>query len=149
MRIEIDQSGKLEDTSRHTFLAFSNSQHSVLKLGSSEKRKLQKHFRSIGKSRLYIYITFASLLVILLRKLGSRSNQIIIDVEYPGRGHLIKDLIRSIDANFPVRDISFHQIGKKSRAYYLAKGTAIKKLTPDLYVNARQVLELLKKSGSA
>lgn len=41
MKIEIDQSGKIEDTSKHTFLAFSNSEHFVLKISGTEKRKLQ------------------------------------------------------------------------------------------------------------
>ena len=149
MRIEIDQSGKLEDTNKHTFLAYSNNSHFVLKLGSTEKKKLQKYFRSIGKPRLYIYITFASLIIILLEKFKSSNNQIIIDTEYPGKSHLIRDLIKNMRRNFPIKEIVFHSIGKKSRAHFLAKGTAIKKLNPDIVIRADRVLKIIKKSGSA
>ena len=68
MKIEIDQSGKIENTNKHTYLAFSNHQHFVLKINSVEKRKLQKYFRSIGKSKLFIYLTFASLIILAFKK---------------------------------------------------------------------------------
>lgn len=70
MRIEIDQSGKIEDTSKHTFLAFSNTQHSVLKISAVEKRKLQKYFRDKGKAKIFIYLTFASLVILLFSLRG-------------------------------------------------------------------------------
>lgn len=149
MRIEIDQSGKIENTSKHTYLAFSNTQHSVLKISSIEKRKLQKYFRNKGKSKIFIYITFATLVILLLKNIKIKNIQIIIDIEYTGRGRLIKNFIKVLDPTFPTDDISFHQVGKKSPAHFLAYGTAIKKLNPDLVVNAKQVLNVIKKSGSA
>lgn len=51
MRIEIDQSGKIENTSKHTFLAFSNTQHLILKISSVEKRKLQKYKDFVNRER--------------------------------------------------------------------------------------------------
>lgn len=149
MKIEIDQSGKIEKTNKHTFLAYSNSRHLVLKISSVEKQKVQKYFRKINKPELFIYITFASLIIILLKNLKEKNIQIIIDIEYPGRSVLIKNLIKSLEPSFPVDDISFHLIGKKSRAHFLAYGTAIKKLNPDIIVNADQIIEIIKKSGSA
>lgn len=149
MRIEIDQSGKIENTSKHTFLAFSNTQHHVLKISSVEKRKLQKYFRDKGKSKIFIYITFASLVILLLKNLKIKNIQIIIDIEYTGRGRLIKNLIKDLSPTFPIDDISFHQIGKKSHAHFLAYGAAIKKLNPDLIISSKQVLNVIKKSGSA
>ena len=148
MKIEIDQSGKIENTSRHTFVAFSNDEHFVLKINSREKRKLQKYFRSIGKSRLFIYITFATLIVILLKHFKSETKQITIDVEYPGKSNLIRDLIENLSPGLS-GDISFHRIGKNSPAHYLAHGVAIKKSKPDLIIDANQLLKLIKKSGSA
>jgi len=149
MKIEIDQSGKIEKTNKHTYLAFSNRQHFVLKISSSEKRKLQRYFRAIGKSRLFIYITFASLVVLLLKNLKPRRGLIVIDIEYPGRSNQIKNFIKIFNPDFSIEDISFHQIGKRSRAHFLAHGTAIRKLNPDLVVDAKQVLKVIKKSGSA
>lgn len=113
MRIEIDQSGKIEDTSKHTFLAFSNKEHFVIKISSMEKQKLQKHFRKTGK------------------------------------GHLIKDLIKTLDKKFKVEDISFHRVGKKSPAHYSAHGAGLKVIKPDMIIKAEQILKFIKKSGSA
>lgn len=149
MKIEIDQSGKIEDTSKHTFLAFSNSEHFVIKISGAEKRKLQKHFRKIDKAKLFIFLVFTALVIILLKNLKSKSNQIVIDIEYPGRSHMIKDFIRIYYPDFEIEDIDFHQIGKKSRAHYLAHGTAIKVLNPDLIINAKDILKVIKKSGNA
>jgi len=148
MKVEIDQSGKIEKTSRHTYLAFSNHEHFVVKISSTEKRKLQRYFRTIGKSRLFVYITFAALITLILKKLKSKSCQIIIDVEYPGRNNQIKHFIKTFSPMLLADDISFCRIGKKSRAHFLAYGTAIRKLRPDLVVNADQILMIIKKSGS-
>jgi len=147
MKIEIDQSGKIEKTSKHTYLALSNSEHFVLKISSTEKKKIQNYFRNIGKPRIFIYATFASLLAILFKNIKHKSNQIIIDIEYPGKNQLIKDLIKNINSNFPIDDIHFHLIGKKSRAHFLAYGTAINQLKPDLVVKSNDILKIIKKIG--
>lgn len=149
MKVEIDQSGKIEKTNKHTFLAYSNGHHFVLKISSVEKQKIQRYFRGENKPNLFVYFTFASLIVLLLENLKEENVQIVIDIEYPGRGVLIKNLIKNLVPTFPVDDISFHLIGKKSRAHFLAYGTAIKKMNPDMIVNADQVIDLIKKSGSA
>lgn len=147
MKIEIDQSGKIEKTNKHTYLAYSNSEHFVLKISSTEKKKIQNYFRSIGKPRIFIYATFASLLIILFKKIKHKSNQIIIEIEYPGKNQIIKDLIKDVNPNFPIGDIHFHLIGKKSRAHFLAYGTAINQLKPDIVVKSEEILKIIKKVG--
>src|SRR3990167_10182095 len=137
---------KIENTSKHTYLAFSDHQHFVLKISSVEKRKLQKYFRAVGKPKLFIYLTFAALIILLLKNFKSKHYQAIVDVEYPGRNNLIKSFIKLYGQGLSIKDISFHQIGKKSRAHYLASGTAIKKLSPDMIVNAKQVLKIIRKT---
>lgn len=149
MKIEIDQSGKIENTGKHTYLALSNREHFVLKISSREKQKLQKHFRIIGKPNLFIYITFAALIIILMKNLRSKPNRILIDTEYPGRNHQIKNLLQALDPKISIDNVNFGHIGKKSRAHFLAYGTAIGKLRPDLLINTRQVLKIIKKPGSA
>ena len=149
MRIEIDQSGKIENTSKHTYLAFSNSQHFVLEIKATEKRKLQKYFRSIGKSRIFIYLTFAALLIILLKNRKIKTAQLIVDIEYQGRTQLIKDSLHAINPDFPVKNLSFHHIGKKSSAHYYAYGAAIGSIKSDLKVGASEIFRTIKKPGSA
>jgi len=149
MKIEIDQSGKIEKTSKHTFLAFSNGEHFVLKISSTEKKKLQKYFRNIGRPKIYIYATFSALIVTLLKNLKSKNNHIIIDIEYPGKNEIIKNYIKLFKPGLSDNTFNFHYIGIKSRAHYLAYGTAIKKLKPDLIVGSEDILKIIKKSESA
>lgn len=47
MKIEIDQSGKIEQTSELTVIAFSNGKSATIMISASE---IQKKFRKIGKS---------------------------------------------------------------------------------------------------
>jgi hypothetical protein len=149
MRIEIDQSGKIENTSRHTFLACSNSIHSILKISAAEKRKLQKYFRKIGKPRLFVYMTFALLVILLLKNRKIKSIPIVVDIEYTGKTGLIKNFIKQFNSNFPVDNLSFRFVGKKSNAHDLAYGAAIGKVKPNLELTSAQIIELIKKSGSA
>jgi len=145
MKIEIDQSGKIEKTNKHTFLAFSNGEHFVIKISSTEKQKIQKYFNKIKKPRMFIYITFASLIAILLDNLKQKSNQIIVDTEYPGQNFIIKKYLKILKPNLCADDIDFRQIGKKSRAHFLAYGTAIDKLNPDKIIDSKDVFRLIKK----
>lgn len=122
MRIEIDQSGKIEDTNKPTVVGFSNSKHRTVIILSTEKQKLQKYFRQIGKPNVYRYKTFAILISILLK--NEHLSQIIIDTEYVGQDALIKsyllNLLRKNRKFFDKKDIIFKPIGKKSRAHILA-----------------------------
>ena len=51
MGIEVDQSGKIEATSRLAVLAFSNDKSGAVLLSAKDKRRLQERFRKIGTSR--------------------------------------------------------------------------------------------------
>ncbi len=56
MRIEIDQSGKIENTNKPKVIAFTGDKNKSLIIFAGEKQKLQKHFRRIGKqSSAHIY----------------------------------------------------------------------------------------------
>lgn len=79
MSIQIDQSGKIEDTSRPTILAASNSVKFSIVLSAKEKRRLQQKFRKIGYPRLFIDYVFAALLYILFTKV--KRSQYIVDME--------------------------------------------------------------------
>lgn len=120
MKIEIDQSGKLENTNKPTVLAFSNStDHSVI-ISSRDKKRIQKLFRDIGAPKIYIFKAFAVLIYILIEKYVKNIDQIIIDREYIGYEKMIKQYISEIflkNGRVLESSISFCQIGKKSRAH--------------------------------
>lgn len=84
MRIEIDQSGKVEDTARPTVLAYANSKIRVIVIPAASKRKLQEMYRRIGQPRLFVYQVFA-LGVYQLIRLLRQPHIITIDTEYPGK----------------------------------------------------------------
>lgn len=150
MRIEIDQSGKVEKTSKHTYLAFSNDEYYILKITAREKQRLQKYFRKIGKPKLFVYFTFVILLTILLKKIKNKNHLIVLDKEYPGQDHQIRELIKVFYPHFLIENISIRSVGKKSRAHFYAHGAAINKIKPNLVLNASDVLRVLnKKPGNA
>lgn len=156
MRIEIDQSGRIEYTNKPTVLAFSNAKSGLTIILSREKKLVQKFFRQIGKPRLFAYLTFAAGIYILIRNTIKNRDQIIIDREYPGYEKLIAQKVKAlIMDNTKIRDISIStgQIGKKSKAHDLAwhEYTRIKRNGKIKKISAPELIKIIKqnlKSGS-
>ncbi|TSC93002.1 MAG: Uncharacterized protein CEN91_319, partial [Candidatus Berkelbacteria bacterium Licking1014_85] len=119
MQIEIDQSGKIENTEKHTYIAYSNNTHYCLKISSVEKRKLQKHFRSIGKPRKYVLFSFAAMIILLIERIKGKELIIIIDKEYSGKDSQLKDLLTHLSPRLKNQTLSIRSIGKKSNAHLL------------------------------
>lgn len=144
MRVEIDQSGKLEDTNRLTVIALSTGK--TIGIIAREKQALQKYFRQINKRRQYIYKTFA-ILVFLIIKSGEKLDEIVIDREYPGQEPLIKsyllELLRSVDYPIHKRSIIFRSIGKKSMAHALAY-KAFQNKRAQIHVKTKDILKFLQ-----
>ncbi len=149
MRIEIDQSIKLENTNQDTIIAFSNHCLGSILIRARDKRELQKFFRRIGKHKIFIYRLFAILIYILIKKHLKDINEIVIDQEYPGKSALIKDFllreIKKVRPHFPKENIFFKLVGKKSKAHYLAYGVQIGKKLPDREANYKEILKFLIK----
>jgi len=124
MRIEIDQSGRIEYTSKPTVIAFANSKTYSIIFLSRDKKYLQKIFRKAGIPNLFVYKTFAILIFLLIQDFLKSIDQIIIDHEYLGHDKVIKqfllELLRRHNKKFDSHDISFRHIGKKSRAHEIA-----------------------------
>ncbi|MCG2700748.1 hypothetical protein L6267_01105 [Candidatus Parcubacteria bacterium] len=53
--------------------------------------------------------------------------------------------IRKIKPNFDKNNISFNQIGKKSKAHFLAYETAIGKRQPDINIREKDILKYVLK----
>lgn len=62
MRIEIDQSGRVEYTSKPTVVGFSNNKERTIIIAATEKQKLQRYFHRINKPRMFTYTLFAFLI---------------------------------------------------------------------------------------
>jgi hypothetical protein len=156
MRIEIDQSWKVEDTQKPTILAFSNSKTGVIIILSREKKLIQKYFREIRKPKLFTYLSFVVLVYLLIKNNLSDNDCLVIDREYPGYEKFIKQKLNEIIIqNTKVKDISVstEMIGKKSKAHILAyKGYKMKSKIGIKKVLAKDIIRIiktnLKKSGS-
>jgi hypothetical protein len=149
MNIEIDQSGKIEDTSKNTIIAYSNGKQKSIFISKQDKRQVQQVFRNSGKSRVFVYKLFSILIFLLIRKDLQKINGIIIDEEYPGQEPLIKDYllreIRRMTLDFDSHSISFGYVGKKSRAHILASHVSHNKKQPDIVVKTKDVLQYIVK----
>ena len=147
--IEVDQSGKIENTSRDTAIGFSNDISGSVIIQAKDKREIQEIFRKSGKSRIFVYKLFAILIFLSIRKHLNKINQIVIDEEYPGKSYLIKNYlsqeIERIKPDFPVNNIVFNRIGKKSKAHYIAYGVATKRRPPDKIIKIKDTLRFIVK----
>lgn len=147
MRIEIDQSGKIEFTNKITVIGYSNKDSKTVIILSREKQKLQKHFRQDNKPRQYVCTIFAFLIFFLIREKRT-IEQIIIDTEYPGQEALIKShlltFLRKNKIHIDKKSIHFQRIGKKSRAHQLVY-QSYKQRKADIKISARDIIRFLSK----
>lgn len=155
MRIEIDQSWKIEDTQKPTIIAFSNSKNGAIIILSREKKLIQKYFRKIGKPRLFAILSFVGLIYLLVKNELKNGDHIEIDKEYPGYEKLIKSKLNTmIIENTKMKDIHISStlIGKKSKAHIIAYAGFKKKSKLKIKtILARDVINIIKrnlKSGS-
>lgn len=136
MNIEIDQSGKIENTNVDTLIAYANHKQRSILLPAEEKRIIQRIYRDAGKPHMFVYRTFALLIFLLIRDCLEQIQGITIDDEYPGWHFLIKNFllqqIRTVAPDFDKHSINFQCIGKKSPAHHKAYTTFTKKQTPDM-----------------
>lgn len=141
---QIDQSGKIEQTERNTVIACTNKRQFTVLLKKGEKRKLQKVFRVADMQKLFPYLTFATLVAILLHKLSPKQ-RIIIDREYFGHEDFIEERIEVylIQLGSKPPPISFGHVGKLSEAHQLGYRVAIGKEKADLSLTADEILKVI------
>jgi len=123
MKVEIDQSGKIEETNKNTVLAFSNGKHGVVLIRSKTKRQLLEMFRRIGKPKLFIYRTFTAGIFLLVEPYITSLSTIAIDTEWLGKDRLISDIFSEFVQKRKVLhkpNITFCFVGKNSPVHILA-----------------------------
>ncbi len=145
MKYQIDQSGKVEQTERHTVIACTNGKSITILLNKKDKRALQRLFRSIENERLFPYLTFAALLAILIVELDSKQ-QIIIDREYLSHEDLIEEKLNFYLEQMGVTTIphiTFGHVGKLSNAHNLAYRVAVGREKPTIIVGSKEVMGVI------
>ncbi|TSC91468.1 MAG: Uncharacterized protein CEN92_267 [Candidatus Berkelbacteria bacterium Licking1014_96] len=124
MKIEIDQSGRIEDTSKLSVIAYSNNHQKSLLITARDKKAIQLVFRKIGQPKLFVFKLFAVAIFVLIKNNLKKIDQIIIDREYTGYESLIKKLLfETVERNnkkIETDIVHFHSIGKKSKAHTVA-----------------------------
>jgi len=145
MKIEIDQSGKIEQTNLNSIIALSNNIKGGIILNRKIKRQLQNYFRKNKKSRVFSYIVFSACVAILLKELKI-TQKVIIDLEYLGYNKFIKNHIllylKRLGIKYPIT-ISFASIGKRSPADDLANKIGKQKIKPIKKINYNEVIHLV------
>lgn len=145
MSIEIDQSGKIEQTQWNTILALSNEVKYVIVLNKKTKRKLQTLFRNRNKPRTFVYQTFAALLALIFREVKPKS-KVIVDLEYHGQQDLLKIQILEYVGRLKIKPIpvfDFGLVGKNSLAHHLAEKVAYKKRKADKIISINEITNLI------
>lgn len=145
MKIEIDQSGKVEKTNQDTILAFSNGKSSAIKITGKTKRKLQEFFRKIGEPKLFMIDTFCILIFLVIRDNIKEIDSIEIDKEYSGKEKYILSTLNTIFQNKSINqpEISFINIGKKSKAHQKAIKVYRKESQPDKVITLKEIIKIV------
>lgn len=148
MRIEVDQSGKVEDTRVDTVLAFSDGISGSVLIPAEVKRKCVEFVRDDKHKTKTLYLRiFCAGLFLFLKDHLPDLDQIIIDIEYLGREHDIKALllrlIWKLDPNFDPDKIQFAPIGKDSPAHIRAYAIFAGDNTADREARFEDLEELL------
>jgi len=156
MHIEVDQSGKIEQTNKDTALAFSDDISYAILIPAKVKREAIDLLRSAGRrgKRLY-FLLFAAALYQLLKSHLDRLDVITIDTEYEGNEQDIKlmllNLIWKGHPSYPAANITFCRITKKSPAHKKALAVYRKAAKADRTLTVEELVEPLmrkwKRSG--
>ena len=127
MRVEVDQSGKIEWTQKPTALALANGIRFSVLISAQAKREVVEELKKRRPTRdrtSHHILVFATLLFLLLKDQLPRLTEIVVDVEYHGHDARIKEHFLNLCKRHkrPVEPqvISFQRIGKKSPAHNLA-----------------------------
>ncbi|MBI4067057.1 hypothetical protein HY407_01635 [Candidatus Gottesmanbacteria bacterium] len=149
MKVEIDQSNRVEETQKDTIIALSNNIEYTICIRAQTKRELLKILRRKEGSDKLIYINlFVAALVILLRQYRDDIKSIIIDIEYPGKELYIESRLKRllVEENFKSSlQIVFKSIGKQSPAHYAAWSVHKKLRKPNWIAKSQELLRIISR----
>lgn len=150
MRVEVDQSGRIEYTKTNTALAFSDGIASSILILAVDKRECLHVLRKRGvRKELLYYKLFAAALFVLLKDFLKEIDHVVIDTEYEGpsvqaiiKGELLR-LIRRDRPFFKASWIKFAQVGKRSPAHKKALAVHRQTEAPTKRIKAAELLRYL------
>lgn len=150
MRIEIDQSGKVEKTNRATVIAFSNHITKAVIIPASVKRECIEILRRGDRNKqTFVFQIFAAGIFCLIEEYIHQLQVIVIDTEYPGRDGDIKGMLLNaillLRPDFPKHSITFRQVGKKSGSHFKAYGVFTGKQRAEQTLTVEDLLRALGK----
>jgi hypothetical protein len=146
--VEVDQSGKIEDTRTDTVLAFSNGESRTALIPAVVKRAcIHKLRQRDWRSQTFVFKIFAASLFLLISPYLSEIDRIVLDIEYPERmgdikGLLLK-LIRGKQPDFARGQIVFQRIGRQSPAHKRAIEVYRGQVSPDLILSAGEIMRAI------
>lgn len=147
MKIEVDQSGKIEQLNKDSVIAFSNkTQYSVL-IPKEVKQETFKLYK--GKVKDLRYRLFCIGIYYCLKDYAKEKELITICCEYIGKENLIKSfLLGYLRKDYPMIDpkiIRFGKIGKESNAHAVAIDVFRGNRKPNKILSLNEVEKCLKK----
>ena len=146
MRIEVDQSGKIEQMNTDSYIAFSDDEQYCIKLPKKIKQEISFSYR--GKTKQLIQKIFAICVYQCLIDYLDNKKLIVIDQEYEGWNPFIKrelfSLIKNKYPNFDKNIIVFDKITKKSKAHKLALRSYREEEKPNRILNMGDIVKWLK-----
>lgn len=146
MKIEIDQSGKIEMLSQDTIIACSNDKQYSIKIPKKIKQEIFYNYKN--KIKQLKYKLFSIGVYYCIERFIEKSELIIIDDEYHGKNNLIKFIlisyIKRIYKNFDEKLIRFSTITKNSNAHHIAIETFREEHKPNEVLIEKQIWRLLR-----
>lgn len=123
MAVEVDQSGRVEDLSTGTAIAFSNGESASVFISAGAKRRLIVFLRrnSLIPTKDLPAVIFSILVYPLMAEY--RIEVLKIDEEYTGKNLIIEETIKKLYARHRIKripDVRFVRIGKQAAAHKLA-----------------------------
>ena len=146
MHIEVDQSGKIEQLNKDTYIAFSDFEHYCIKLPKGIKQELFYLYRT--KISQIVPKLFAICTYYCIKDHLEKKELIIIDIEYIGWEAFIKrELVHIVKSTYPDFDKDIFRFGlitKNSNAHKLAFRAYRKEQRPDKTLTKQEILKWLK-----
>lgn len=147
MHIEVDQSGRVEQTNTDTILALSNRIQRSIRLPAKVKREAIQILREQGVTPETYYLKiFCAGLFVLLKPVLRETQGILIDQEYIGKDQTIKlfllQMAKKERVDFRKATITVGKIKDKSPAHDLAWSLRRKKGGENEKVSLERVLSL-------